>query len=105
VAATGAHRASIEDTDEQDEQDVSAALKEREANHHVTHSLVKERTLGKLKRAFYFYVDVDRNTMTAYLRNGVLEITIPKRDGQHKEEHSEIKVEPHPEPSAPSKDK
>jgi HSP20 family molecular chaperone IbpA len=57
-----------------------------------------------VKRAFYFYVDVEKETMSAYLRHGVLEITIKKKDEEHKEEGSEIKVVPHAEVADAKKD-
>lgn len=75
---------------------VAAAKPKKEAPHHLAHSLVKERQLGKLKRAFYFYVDIDRESMTAHLRNGVLEITVNKNDGAHEGQQHEVKVQPHP---------
>ena len=69
----------------------------QDTTHHIAHHVVKERQTGKLKRAFYFYVDVDRESMVANLRNGVLELTITKRDDKHASEHHEVKVVPHSE--------
>jgi HSP20 family molecular chaperone IbpA len=60
--------------------------------HHPVHNLVRERDLGKLKRAFNFSVSVDRESMSAKLHHGMLEITLAKKDDD-KEPKTDVHVE------------
>ncbi|KIW03920.1 hypothetical protein, variant [Verruconis gallopava] len=66
--------------------------KEHKPKHNV-HALVRERDLGKLKRAFYFSVGIDREKMTAKLHHGMLEITLDKMDEDAPAEHHEVAIE------------
>jgi len=58
------------------------------------HHLVKERDLGKLVREFYFRTDINHDAMTTLLRNGVLEMVIPKSTETKAHKLVEVRHEP-----------
>lgn len=68
-----------------------AEAEKKSATELVIHTLVKERDIGNVKRAFTFPVDVDVEGMVAKLHHGVLEITLGKANPEVK--HHETVVE------------
>lgn len=76
------------------EQPADSASKENDtkALEHRVHSLVRERDVGKVVRAFNFPIKVNHEDMTANLQHGMLILRVPKAE-ETKVEHKEVEVE------------
>jgi HSP20 family molecular chaperone IbpA len=86
------HGTEVQETGE----GIQTATKKKDEPEHAVHHIIKERELGRLKRAFNFPVAVDREGMTAKLHHGILEITLAKNDEDEPIKH-EVSVEQHTE--------
>jgi len=81
------HKATVEDEDAAKEASTEITKAEEQAKEPEAKYWVSERSVGEFSRSFSFPVRVDQDAVRASMKNGILNIVVPKlkkAEGRHK---------------------
>ena len=71
---------------------VSAKTEQEKDENKEEKYVCKERFFGECKRSFYVGDEIDEKDIEAEFKNGILKITIPKKELEKKEEIKQIEI-------------